>query len=62
MDKEQLRRVAVYKEDENKVIVVICNNLDWDAATIAELYKRRWNIEIFFKLLKQNLQVKTFLV
>ena len=61
MDKEQLRRVAVYKEDENKVIVVICNNLDWDAATIAELYKRRWNIEIFFKLLKQNLQVKTFL-
>jgi hypothetical protein len=61
MDKEMLRRVAVYKEDENKIIEVICNNLDWSAATIAELYKRRWNIEIFFKLLKQNLQVKTFL-
>jgi DDE family transposase/uncharacterized protein DUF4372 len=61
MDKEMLRRVAVYKEDENKVIEIICNNLDWDAATIAELYKRRWSIETFFKLLKQNLQVKTFL-
>ena len=61
MDKELLRRVVVYKEDENKTIEVICNNLEWSAATIAELYKRRWNIEIFFKLLKQNLQVKTFL-
>lgn len=61
MDKECLRRVAVYKEDDNKVIEVICNNLDWSAATIAELYKRRWTIEIFFKLLKQNLQVNTFL-
>lgn len=61
IDKVQLRRVAVYKEDENKVIEVITNNLDWEAATIAELYKRRWQIEIFFKLIKQNLQIKTFL-
>ncbi|MDO9635309.1 MAG: IS4 family transposase [Paludibacter sp.] len=61
MDKEKLRRVVVYKEDENKTIEIICNNLDWSSATIAELYKRRWNIETFFKLLKQNLQVKTFL-
>ena len=61
MNKELLRRVVVYKEDENKTIEIICNNLEWSASTIAELYKRRWNIEIFFKLLKQNLQVKTFL-
>lgn len=61
MDNEKLRRVVVFKEDENKTIEIICNNLDWSSATIAELYKRRWNIEIFFKLLKQNLQVKTFL-
>ena len=40
---------------------MITNNLDWEAATIAELYKRRWQIEIFFKLIKQNLQIKTFL-
>jgi hypothetical protein len=61
IDKVIFRRVAIYKEDENKVIVVITNNLEWSAATIAELYKRRWQIEIFFKLIKQNLQIKTFL-
>lgn len=61
IERERLRRLAIYKEDENKVIVVITNNLEWSAATIAELYKRRWDIEIFFKLLKQNLQIKTFL-
>lgn len=61
MNKELLRRVSVYKEDENKVIEIISNNLDWEAATIADLYKRRWKIEIFFKLMKQNLQIKTFI-
>jgi hypothetical protein len=61
MDKELLRHVCVYKEDENMIIEVICNNLDWSAATMADLYKRRWTLELFFKLLKQNLQVKTIL-
>lgn len=61
IDKIKLRRVAIYKEDENKVIEVITNNLEWSAATIAELYKRRWQIEIFFKLMKQNLQIKSFI-
>lgn len=61
IDREVFRRVAIYKEDENKVIVVITNNLDWTAVVVAELYKRRWQIEIFFKLIKQNLQIKTFL-
>lgn len=61
MDKVKLRRVAIYKEKGNKVIEVITNNPDWSGATIAELYKRRWQIEIFFKLIKQNLQIKTFL-
>ena len=40
---------------------MVINNLDWSAATIGELYKRRWQIEILFKLIKQNLQIKTFL-
>ena len=55
-----LRLVHLYKEDENKVIAIITNQLDWQYNTIAGLYKKRWDIELFFKSLKQNLQVKTF--
>jgi len=52
--------IHVYKEDENKIIAIITNQLVWEYNTIAELYKKRWDIELFFKALKQNLQVKTF--
>ncbi len=58
---QQLRRVVVFIEERNEAIEVITNNLEWEAATIAALYKRRWQIEVFFKLIKQNLHVKTFL-
>jgi hypothetical protein len=61
ISKEQLRLVHVFKEDENKVIEIITNNLEWSARTIADLYKKRWDIELFFKAMKQNLQIKTFL-
>lgn len=61
IDKVELCRVVVYIEEDNRTIELICNNLEWSAATIAELYKRRWLIETFFKLVKQNLQIKTFL-
>ena len=61
ISEEQLRLVHVYKEDENKVIEIITNNLEWSARTIADLYKKRWDIELFFKAMKQNLQIKTFL-
>jgi hypothetical protein len=60
ISEHKLRLVHVYKEDENKVIAIITNQLDWCYNTIAELYKKRWDIELFFKALKQNLQVKTF--
>ena len=60
MDNVNLRLVHVYKEDENKVISIITNQLDWSARTIADLYKKRWDIELFFKAIKQNLQIKTF--
>jgi len=57
----KLRRVVVYipeeKNTEDRVIVLITNNLEWEAATIAALYKIRWSIETFFKLIKQNLQI-----
>ncbi|KAA6315413.1 hypothetical protein EZS27_034123 [termite gut metagenome] len=45
----------------NRTVELITNNSEWEADTIAELYKRRWLIETFFKLLRQNLQIKTFL-
>lgn len=56
----KLRLVHVYKEDENKIIEIITNQMEWDALTISELYKKRWDIELFFKAIKQNLQIKTF--
>ena len=58
---QKLRLVHVYKEGENKVIQIITNQLDWTARTIADMYKKRWDIEIFFKAIKQNLQIKTFI-
>lgn len=61
INKQKLRLVSVYKADKNKVIQIITNQLDWKARTIADLYKKRWDIELFFKALKQNLQVKTFI-
>lgn len=61
ISEQKLRLVSVYKEDENKVIQIITNNLTWTARTIADLYKKRWDIELFFKAMKQNLQIKTFL-
>ncbi|NOY97326.1 MAG: IS4 family transposase [Chlorobi bacterium] len=60
ISEHKLRLVHVYKEDENKVIAIITNQLDWEYNTIAELYKKRWDIELFFKAIKQNLQIRTF--
>ena len=57
---EQLRRVVVWDDVKKQAIEIITNQLTWTAATIAELYKQRWQIEIFFKTLKQLLKIKTF--
>ncbi len=57
----QFRRVVAYHEEENTTIEIFTNNVTWKASTIAELYRRRWDIETFFKKLKQNLNVKTFI-
>lgn len=56
-----IRRLAVYDEKNDKVIELITNNLTWTASTIAELYKQRWMVEIFFKELKQHLKIKSFI-
>lgn len=55
-----MRRVVVYDRENDRTIELITNNFEWSANTVSQLYKRRWNIELFFKALKQNLQVKTF--
>jgi len=55
-----LRRVSYYDADTSKRLVFLTNNLTLDALTIAKLYKCRWQIELFFKWLKQNLHIKAF--
>jgi len=55
-----LRRVVVWDEENKEEIVLLTNHLSFGATTIAAIYKDRWQIELFFKALKQNLKVKTF--
>jgi hypothetical protein len=55
-----LRRIVVWDEEKQREIVLLTNHLEFGATTIAEIYKDRWEIELFFKALKQNLKVKTF--
>ena len=55
-----LRRVVVWDTMHQREIVLLTNHLTFGATTIASIYKDRWQIEIFFKALKQNLKVKTF--
>ena len=58
-----LRRVEmiVIIDGQEKVMVFITNNMDWAASSVGELYQARWGIEVFFKQIKQTLQVCDFL-
>ena len=58
--KQQLRRLEVWDDKKQEVVVLLTNHLKFGASTIAAIYKDRWQIEMFFKALKQNLKVKTF--
>lgn len=55
-----LRRVEVYNPEKDEVLVFLTNHFGFGATTIAAIYKDRWQIELFFKALKQNLKIKTF--
>ena len=55
-----LRRIEVYNPEKDEILVFLTNNMKLSATTIAALYKDRWQIELFFKALKQNLKIKTF--
>ncbi len=57
----KLRRVVVYDAEQDRTIELITNQFIWTANTISELYKARWEIEIFFKDIKQLLKIKSFL-
>jgi hypothetical protein len=54
------RRIEYYDEASQQLLVFLTNHMSLAAATIAAVYKARWEIELFFKALKQNLRVKTF--
>jgi len=56
----RLRRISFRDEDRKRTLVFLTNNFDIPSATISALYKARWEIELFFKWIKQHLRVKTF--
>jgi hypothetical protein len=57
---EPLRKVRYHDNDNNKTFVFLSNNFTLPALTIAQLYKARWRVELFFKWIKQHLRIKAF--
>jgi hypothetical protein len=57
---DKLRRIKYYDKEHSKILVFLTNNTDLKAIEIAMLYKKRWEVEIFFKWLKQHLKIKSF--
>jgi hypothetical protein len=58
-----LRRVEAWVEVDSqmRLMAFITNNFDWSAQTVCDLYRRRWDIEVFFKQVKQSLKLGSFL-
>ena len=57
----KLRRVAIWDDENKQVIEFMTNQMSWTANTISELYQSRWQIEIFFREIKQLLHIKSFI-
>lgn len=57
---ESLRRVKYFDKEQGKTYVFLTNNFELSAIEIASLYKYRWQIELFFKWIKQHLKIKKF--
>ena len=57
---DRLRRVSYRDPEDGKVLIFLTNNFDLPALTIAQIYKLRWRVELFFKWIKQNLRIKHF--
>lgn len=57
---EKLRRIKYFDKETNKSYVYLTNNFKIDAKKVADLYQRRWQIELFFKWIKQHLKIEVF--
>ena len=57
---EKMRRIKFVDKETKKEFIFLTNNFDLPASDIAQLYKHRWKIELFFKWIKQHLKVKSF--
>lgn len=57
---DKLRRIRYYDELNDRYLVFITNNFNLSSKTIADFYKQRWKIELFFKCIKQHLRIKAF--
>jgi len=56
----QLRRIVYRESETGNRYVFLTNNFKLSAKTIADIYKARWQVELFFKWIKQNLKIKSF--
>jgi hypothetical protein len=57
---ERLRRVSYFDKERKKRLVFLTNNFDITAKIVADIYKQRWQVELFFKWIKQHLRIKSF--
>ena len=57
---DKLRRIRYFDSEKNKRLVFLTNNMNLPAMTIADLYRCRWKVELFFKWIKQHLPIKAF--
>lgn len=57
---DKLRRVRFYDTEHRRALVFLTNHFGWPALTVARLYQQRWQVELFFRWLKQHLRIKSF--
>ncbi len=57
---DKLRKIVFYDKEQDRRLLILTNNFQLSALTIAQLYKQRWKIELFFKWIKQHLRIKAF--
>jgi transposase len=57
---DKLRRVKFYDTETERIFVFLTNNMEITAEQVALLYKKRWQVELFFKWIKQHLKIKSF--